>query len=101
MRDASTNAVLLIGILVAFVTVVAIMIRKSMNSTEELRRELEKGYSVPEDGDDEWADGNGAERNTNRVHLVLTVFFLIVHLVLLVRILRSCAVPEDPINHMP
>jgi hypothetical protein len=45
----SSNAVLLIGILVAFVVVVAIMIRKSMNSTEELRRELEKGYSVPKE----------------------------------------------------
>ena len=101
MTSASINFVVIISILIAFVVVVAIMIRKSMNSTEELRRELEKGYSVPKDGDDEWADGNGAERNTNRVHLVLTLFFLIVHLVLLVRILRSCAVPKDPINHMP
>ena len=70
----SSNAVLLIGILVAFVVVVAIMIRKSMNSTEDLRRELEKGYRLPE-GDDENPDSRAS---TVRMVIIVSLVSMMV-----------------------
>lgn len=45
----TTNLIILIVVLVSFVVIVTLMIRRSMNYTEDLREELKSGFKIPTD----------------------------------------------------
>jgi Ca2+/Na+ antiporter len=89
MTSASINIVVITSILIAFVVVVVIMIRKSMNSTEELRRELEKGYSAPKE-----PKSAETESAPSTVRLVTVISLLSISVIAIIAVLDDWILAE-------
>ena len=74
----TTNLIIVVVVLISFVVIVTLMIRRSMNYTEDLREELKSGFKIPSvDEDGIPSSKEMRSRSIRGMYLVNTGFYVL------------------------